>query len=302
MYIINYHNVLNNDLDTFDKRLPRISLSEFEEEIRFLATNFEIISVRDVVMNITKQPINRKKIKVALTFDDGCYGVLKYAVPILQKYNCPATLYIVSDFTNHCDDFTYFDSIEIAFRLTKTERIDLSFLNLGAPSLKHEESRIKYMKYTKRSLKIQESLQRKENTKKLLELLYVTDEEMLEYVHKHEKYLHLSWDELNQLKSIGYDIGSHTHTHPTLSKIPYNKAFEELSLSYSLIKNNLNIDDLSLAYPHGNIQHISNEIPAIAKQIGYSFALTTIPNKIDISTNEFLVNRMTFEEFLNEQK
>ena len=300
MYIINYHNVLES-LDTFDVRLPRISQLQFEEEIKFLATNFEITSVADIIQNIDNST-KTKKAKVALTFDDGCLGVLKYAMPILQKYSCTATLYIVSDFTNHFNDLNYFDSIEIAFRLTKNKRIDLSFLDLGEPSLKQEDVRIKYMKYTKKKLKIQEIVERKKNTELLLNLLGVSDEEMKTYMYGKEKYLFMSWEELNDLKNFGYDIGSHTHTHPTLSKIPMNKAYKELSLSYTTIKDKLKLNDLSFAYPHGNIQHIGENIPKIVKDIGYSFALTTIPNKINDTTNKYLVSRMTFDEFINTQK
>ena len=296
MYIINYHNVLDT-IDTFDARLPRISQLQFEEEIKFLATNFEITSVADVVKNIDN-PTKTKKTKVALTFDDGCLGVLKYAIPILQKYSCTATLYIVSDFTNHFNDLNYFDNIEIAFRLTKKKKIDLSFLDLGKPSLKQEDTRIKYMKYTKRKLKIQKIIERKKNTKILLDLLGVSDEEMKAYMYGKEKYLFISWKDLNDLKNLGYDIGSHTHTHPTLSKIPANKANEELSLSYSTIKDKLNLNEISFAYPHGNTQHIGENIPKMVENIGYSFALTTIPNKIDDTTDKYLLNRMTFGEFL----
>jgi len=302
MYIINYHNILFGEADSFDLKLLRISKSQFEEEIKFLVTNYEIVSVKDIVQNIDSITINQSNEKIAITFDDGYLGSLKYAIPVLQKYNIPATFYIVSNYVDYHEDYKYYDSIEVAFRLAKVDKIDLSFLDLGICSIEKEELKIKTMKNIKKKLKIQDIALRQKNKQLIHELLNVTVEEMNNYIHGQEKYLFMSWKDLNYIKSLGYDIGSHTCSHPTLSTMSIEDAYNELSISYSVIKKNLNIYDLSFAYPHGNIQHIGDLIPNIITQIGYSFAVTAIPGKINSFTNKFLINRMTFEKFLEYKK
>jgi peptidoglycan/xylan/chitin deacetylase (PgdA/CDA1 family) len=149
---------------------------------------------------------------------------------------------------------------------------------------------------------MQEPELKQKNKELIFEILEVTKKEMRNYINGNEKYLFMSWDNLIYLKNLGHTIGSHTCTHPTLSKISLNSAFEELSNSFSIIQDKLNINEISFAYPHGNIQHIGNIIPNIVKQIGYSFAVTAIPEKIDNQTNKFLISRMTFDKFLLSKK
>ena len=296
MYIINYHNIIKEELDEFDKRLPRIDTNQFEKEIKYLSNNFQIVSTCEIINNYSNKAINLNK--VAITFDDGCYGVISNAVPILKKYNIPASLYIITDFINKFNDNNNFDTIEIAFRISKKQKIDLSFLDFGIISLIQTSNRVKYMKYIKRKLKLLPRNQKNEHVNKLLELLNVSFDQMKEYVHEKEKYKTLSWENVISLKKNGYEIGSHTHTHPTLSMIEQKNVTNELQLSYDLIKKNLQISNISLAYPHGTLDHIGNSAPVIAENRGYSFALTTIPDCIENSKNKFMINRVTFEEFI----
>jgi peptidoglycan/xylan/chitin deacetylase (PgdA/CDA1 family) len=298
MYIINYHNILFGEADSFDQKLLRISQSQFEDEINFLIANYELVSVKEIVQNIDYITSNQLNKKIAITFDDGYLGTFKYALPILQKYNIPATFYVVSNYTNHHADYKYYDALEIAFRLTKTDKVDLSFLNLGICSIEQEELKIKSLKNVKKKMKMQEIVLRQKNEQLIQELLDVSVEEIEEYIHGKEKYLFMSWENLKFIISSGYDIGSHTCSHSTLSVIPLEDVYKELSMSYSTIKNNLDIDELSFAYPHGNNQHIGDLTPNLVKQIGYSFAVTAIPGEIDSQTNKLLINRMTFDKFL----
>jgi peptidoglycan/xylan/chitin deacetylase (PgdA/CDA1 family) len=128
MYIINYHNILCESADSFDMKLLRIPQLKFEEEIKFLSENYEIVGVHEIVQNLDSITSNQLKEKIAITFDDGYLGVLKYAIPILQKYNIPATFYIISDYVENHDKYIYYDAIEIAFRLTKKEKLIYLFL------------------------------------------------------------------------------------------------------------------------------------------------------------------------------
>ena len=72
------------------------NVERFEEQMKFLnASDIELISLRSLV-NIMKDKEGFEKDYVVLTFDDGCERFKTTVIPILQKYDVPATIYPVS--------------------------------------------------------------------------------------------------------------------------------------------------------------------------------------------------------------
>lgn len=69
------------------------SSQDFEKSIQFLIRKkFIFISLQEA-HNILAKSIKRKHRYVVITFDDG-YSTMKETLPILEKYNIPATLFI----------------------------------------------------------------------------------------------------------------------------------------------------------------------------------------------------------------
>ena len=64
----------------------------FEDHIKFLCKNYEIASIDDTLQ------LKSKNKKIVITFDDGYKDNIKYALPILEKYNAKATIYITTRF------------------------------------------------------------------------------------------------------------------------------------------------------------------------------------------------------------
>jgi peptidoglycan/xylan/chitin deacetylase (PgdA/CDA1 family) len=91
--IIGFHGV---SLLDEHRRFPTLFISEesFERRLRFLASRYRIISLQDALEQHRKGRIAPRQ--VVLTFDDGFYNFLGRAVPLLKKYNAPATVYIVT--------------------------------------------------------------------------------------------------------------------------------------------------------------------------------------------------------------
>lgn len=68
-----------------------ITPKEFERQIIYLKTKFEVVPASEIVRNARKF----SKPRAAITFDDGYEGVYKYAYPILQKHNLTAAVFVV---------------------------------------------------------------------------------------------------------------------------------------------------------------------------------------------------------------
>ena len=80
--IVTIHAVSENAYST--KRLEK-----YIKTIRGMG--FSFVDLQTIVNNT---PIERRKSLIALTFDDGYLSTLRNAVPILKKYNVPATLFV----------------------------------------------------------------------------------------------------------------------------------------------------------------------------------------------------------------
>ena len=71
---------------------------EFHSQIEYLINNgYKIVSLPEVV-NLLSMGYNKNEKIIALTFDDGHKDNIKYAYPILKKFNVQATMFVLSDY------------------------------------------------------------------------------------------------------------------------------------------------------------------------------------------------------------
>jgi peptidoglycan/xylan/chitin deacetylase (PgdA/CDA1 family) len=81
----------------------------------------------------------------------------------------------------------------------------------------------------------------------------------------------MSWDELGQLAAAGWEVGSHTVTHPRLTTLDDAKLAEELTRSREVCSERTGTECRSLAFPYGDYD---DRVVAATKEAGYSAAAT----------------------------
>jgi peptidoglycan/xylan/chitin deacetylase (PgdA/CDA1 family) len=99
-----------------------------------------------------------------------------------------------------------------------------------ALKLRPETERIKLMRELFRALKIDSNNLENENSRTML-----------------------NWNEVQGMAKDGITIGSHSHTHPILSRMPIQKAKEEILESKKILEENLSIKVKHFAFPNGVI-------------------------------------------------
>lgn len=90
--------------------------------------------------------------------------------------------------------------------------------------------------------------------------------------HEHELEP-MSWDDVRSLSEAGWEIGSHTKSHPHLTRIPEAQLSRELADSRMKCEEQVEKPCRSLAFPFG--EH-DDRVVAAAERTGYSAAATLL--------------------------
>ena len=87
----------------------------------------------------------------------------------------------------------------------------------------------------------------------------------------------------------GWEIGAHTLTHPNLTQISAEQAFEEMTLSKKNIEETLQIKIISFAYPYGSL---NENLKELAKKAGFDFAVATDTGGMHLEHDYFQIFRV----------
>ena len=112
--------------------------------------------------------------------------------------------------------------------------------------------------------------------------------------------LPMSWEQLKELADNGNLIGSHTMTHPRLSKISGNELRLELESSKIEIQSKINRPVECFAWPFGDINSINQKsLTEIKKH--YKFCFSGVRGNIPIGASPYILNReeVSLSEGLN---
>ena len=107
--VLMYHRVVDKIGDPWQLA---VSPANFDLHLAMLKKNFTVISVNELIAQIQKKRI--KKNCICLTFDDAYTDNFLYAQPLLEKYNCPATFFVPTNYINSKKPF-WWDVLEELF-------------------------------------------------------------------------------------------------------------------------------------------------------------------------------------------
>lgn len=257
--IIMYHRV------TIDGSNGSISVDQFRAQMKIVKQYFNPLTLSELVgaYELGEIPNNA----VVITIDDGYFDFADYTWPILQEIGIPATIFITTGFVNR-DLWLWPDEIKYAIRCTKKREISLPVL--GEVIIKNSLVNA-WNTLADYCLTVQN--QEKNN---IIDWLYC-ELEVERPVKAPSEFSAVSWDQLKGMVASGLEVGSHSHTHPILTKLNQVELHEELYLSKALIKKNLDIDPTSFCYPNGMSVDFDQNIKELVNKAGYKYAVAAFP-------------------------
>ena len=234
----------------------------------YLKKGFIPISINDLTSVIN---LKDKKRYVIFTFDDGYYDNYEKALPIFEKYNIPFTVYISTDFI-YRKQFAWWYFIE---------------------DIISKNSKVTYKENGAENVAIIESLEQKEQFfEKLRQIIQSDLKSLTDLIDRHnpdiETYhnLFLTADQLKELsKHRLVTIGSHTISHPSLSKVNDDQSLYEIANSKIELEKIIEKKVNHFSYPFGTINDVSDRELENVKKSGYLTSLTTSYGDVNKKSN-----------------
>jgi peptidoglycan/xylan/chitin deacetylase (PgdA/CDA1 family) len=257
-----YHRV-NDELDPF---FPAIPTGLFAKQMDYLASNFKVLSLEEAVERMKRQDVPDNA--VAVTFDDGYRDNFLNAFPVLQRLSIPATIFLATGAVDS-RKVLWHDRMFSAFRETQVPFLDGFDSGSQRYPLRTLQEKVLVQREVLKFLRTLKDDERSCWIDRLIERLQVVD-------RKEVPHLMLTWDEVKIMHGSGISFGSHTATHPVLSKLSLDKAREEIYESKKAIEEKLGVAVKTFAYPSGNKEDYNEAAKNILKEAGYICALTAI--------------------------
>lgn len=254
---LNYHRVLSDEEYLKNNRPDNdliVSSSVFEEQIKYLKNNFNVISINDI-----EKKLNLKK-KVVVTFDDGYLDNFENALPILKKYDCPAIIYIVTSFLDNKNYpwwLKIWKIIEQNQYLTyNKKRLEISTKDLKLKAYYFFTKKIFLMKRSEQISFFSEICENPDIFKDIDNFLSVKDLIKLD-------------------KSELIEIGCHTHYHQNLKILSEEELNDEIEKSKFILEKILKKEINHFSVPFGTNKSFSKKSLDVLKKFNFKTVVTT---------------------------
>jgi peptidoglycan/xylan/chitin deacetylase (PgdA/CDA1 family)/CelD/BcsL family acetyltransferase involved in cellulose biosynthesis len=234
--ILNYHRVGTQGVPLYCKLRPEV----FEWQMRFIASNYPVVSMDDLCESLHAGV--GSGIGIAVTFDDGYSDTYTEALPILKKYNIPATVYLTAE-SIETGGLAWYDRVFLVLKHFAGDKLDLLLDRPRRFELASDRSRLLAAQSIIGFLRSCPDQRRRAICADLEAMVKLPEEEMAGRM--------LSWEEARDMRAAGISFGSHTMTHPVLSRLDARQRHYELAASKALIEGRLATRVEHFAFPFG---------------------------------------------------
>jgi peptidoglycan/xylan/chitin deacetylase (PgdA/CDA1 family) len=243
------------------RRDDRVAPEELDRQLAWVRAHMEVRRLRDWI----DEPLTgRSRPGAAITFDDGLRSVLTLAQPILDRHECPATVFLCPGLIER-KELPWFERLyrilSISGRVRDFESLSTSLKVLPADA---QEAAIDRLRLEQGMTTNGES-----------------DEGNL-----------LTWDEVGALGTGGLvDFGAHTMNHRILSLLSPEEQDEEIRTSRAEIVRRVGSCEL-FAYPNGRRGDFTDATVDIVRNAGFAGAVTAIPRLVRPGADRFRLPRI----------
>lgn len=292
--VLMYHRVLPGQppADAFSADAIIVTPTTFDRQMRFLKRFFNPVSLTEFEAMLNGHAPWRPRTCV-VTFDDGWYDNVEYALPVLHSHSVPAAVFVATHYLGSDDTFWPERLTRWLFNVWRTgAQARIVFEELGAPeilqmdeprarsSIRHLVTRIK-------------SIDRAERERIFLRVeRYLSEHAQVPRGCGNDRFM--SWPDAAKLLDGGVvAIGSHAHSHRPLTSIDATELRDELARSRRLVEAHLGFAPPFFAYPNGDY---NDGVASEVRNAGYRLAFTTDPGWVYPGDDPLRLKRINIGE------
>jgi peptidoglycan/xylan/chitin deacetylase (PgdA/CDA1 family) len=282
-------------------------MAMFDRQMAYIARHYQVVPLSELVERL-KEGKQLPPYTAAITFDDGFRNNLTVALPILQKYHLPATVFLATSFISSDELGLWTERVDSLIHRTPVQSIRLALDGVEKSFPLHTSTDREIASDQVRAfLKTLTATQRKSALKDLGEQLVEEGDrpqsggdngsepsEVHEQstAEKEERYAFLSWQQVQMMAHGSITIGSHTHTHAILAPLNETDLNFELTESRRVIEQNLGAPCTLFSYPNGAERDFGRREEGLLGSLGYVAAVSQIDGFNDASTNIMALRRI----------
>jgi len=263
-----------------------VTPKNFESHLKIVSEFYNPISLKELEKQIKEKNIKNKSI--VITFDDGYVDNFDFAMPLLEKYKIPATIFVTTHYVNKNQE-PWWDELEKVLPEDPSWDVTKNIFN---------NYQKKYIELHKKLKPL--SMGEKEN---IVSQLASKNKKSCR-----EDYRIVNSDELKKLNLSKFiEIGSHSVTHPQMSMQNIHEQIYEIKESKKYLEDIIQTSITSFSYPFGTPNDIGPLTPELLEKNGYTVATANSPDFITKNTDPLmlprhLVRNLTGQEFNNKLK
>lgn len=271
--LLAYHRVMPTDaLDAypFDRELISATPAQFESQMSYIRQHAHVVSLDQVQAHAEGKSTLPPR-AVAVTFDDGFSDTYRYAFPILKRYSIPATIFIATGNVDSGEPFWFELAAYLIFQ-AEPHALAIEASGRTFPCGRTPSERTQSLRQLHEILKSVPNAQR-------VALLAGWARRFAPQI-AHGTVGHsgpISWAQVREMAAAGIAFGSHSVTHPNLTKLADGELDWELAESKRTIEERLQREVRTLAYPIGNRDSFDERVIAAARRAGFGIGVSYLP-------------------------
>lgn len=270
--ILLYHGVHGDDekLGLRNSSGKHIAASRFSKQMQHLAATRPMVSMRAIAAAYRGEG-DIPEGAVAVTFDDGYRNNFIHALPVLERYNVPATVYIATGFIGS-RRMGWTDQLESALLRTREQRLETELDgSMRSWPLDSDDARIACLGAVKALCKAMPYSEKDALVYRIIDTLGVDP------IEAHPIYDFMDWNEVRAMDSSPLiDIGAHTVDHVSLAKVPDDEMHRQVDGSVAALEAELRRPCAFFSYPEGQEDDYNAEVIYHLRRRGFDHCPTAI--------------------------
>ena len=244
----------------------RLPVDRFEAHLQYLARHFRVRPLSEISAAI-RDGVAVEPRTIALTVDDGYADFLEYAYPLLERYELQATLFVTTGFLDR-STWLWFDAIHYLCHAATASRPQILLPSRTLQlDLDGVESRNRAWEALADECQPLTPAARSAVLRDLQNVLQVALP-----AEPTGDYAAITWDGARRTDPRLVEFGSHTVTHPALSRCTPEEIEWEVRESKRVIEARLQRKVEGFCYPHGQPGDYDERSIQLVRSAGYACA------------------------------